>query len=177
MTEKGRQGTIEDKVHSVVRRMGEDVAYMFANWAQANVSLDDVTKPTILYILPPSGTLDINWSRIKDAPAAQIAFLCPTDFDFEGHVNDNIVERMKRLCYRFLKALNDSGLFEPIEGKLTYQVPYDVLDRNLTGIVITPPLEEVDGVVFCDGDWQAVSYDDGDDVWDGHGTDSCGGCE
>lgn len=145
-----RYGTVEDKVHRIVRMMGEDCAYLFKNWPQVNVSLDDVTKPSVVYMLPASGKLNISYARVKDAPETNIFFLCPTDFDFNGHVNDNIVERMKRLCIKFIKTLNESGLFEVLEGELEYQVVYDARDQNVTGIGITPILKEVEGVAICD---------------------------
>lgn len=147
--ETARYGTVEDKVHAVVRKMGEDVSYLFMNWTQANVAFDKIKKPSVVYILPPSGTMKFDWARVKDAPETRIAFLCPTNFDFDGHVNDNVIEQMKRLCYRFIKTLNESELFEVIEGSLNYQVVYDGLDQNVTGIMISPKLEEVDGVVLC----------------------------
>ena len=52
-------GTVESKIRFIVESMSEEVEYMFANWAQANVSLDNVRKPTIVYVLPPSGSIDI----------------------------------------------------------------------------------------------------------------------
>ena len=57
---------------------------------------------------------------------------------------------MKRLAIRFVKALNESECFERIEGKLSYQVVYDFLDQNVTGVVLSIPLEEVDGVAICE---------------------------
>lgn len=145
-------GTVEKKIHAIVRSMGEDVTYMFKNWAQANDEIDHIEGPTIIYVLPPSGDLDFNYSQVKDYPESQIAFVASTEFDFEGEENDNIIEQMKRLCIRFIKALNESALFEPIEGRITYRVLYDYLDENVTGIVITPPLREEDGVVICSDD-------------------------
>lgn len=56
---------------------------------------------------------------------------------------------MKRLAIRFVKALNESGLFEQIEGDVLYQVLYDHLDQNVTGVVLTLTLEEVKGVSLC----------------------------
>ena len=53
---EGRLGTVEAKVRKVVESLGEDVGYQFCNWAQANVALDKVEKPTIIYVLPPSGS-------------------------------------------------------------------------------------------------------------------------
>lgn len=144
-----RYGTVEDKIHSIVDSMGEDVEYQFMNWAQANVAMDKIEKPCIVYVLPPSGTLSFSWARVKDRPESQIAFLAPTDFDFVGHENDNIIEQMKRLCIRFVKAFNDSRLFRKLEGDIPYRVVYDYLDQNVTGICITPPLVEEDGIIIC----------------------------
>lgn len=146
----GRLGTVEAKVRKVIESLSEDVCYQFCNWAQANVELDKVETPTIVYILPPSGSFNFTWREVLDSPNAQIAFVSPTDFDFDGAENDGIVEAMKRLCVRFVLALNESGYFETIEGNLPYQVLYDHLDQNVTGIVISPTLVEVAGVNLCD---------------------------
>lgn len=142
-------GTVEGKVRAIVASMGEDVAYQFCNWAQANVALDKVEKPTIVYVLPPSGSLNFKWNQVKDKPNSQIAFVCTTDFDFDGTENDGIIEAMKRLAIRFVKALNESGYFTPIEGEVLYQVLYDHLDQNVTGVVLTLILDEVEGVSIC----------------------------
>lgn len=143
-------GTVEKKIHSIVDSMDEDVAYLFMNWSQANEAVDNISKPSIIYVLPPAGEFDISWAQVKDSPDAQIAFVAPTDFDFDGHENDDIIERMKRLCVLFIKTFNDSGLFEQIQGKLEYQVLYDFFDQNVTGIVINPKLKEEEGIFVCD---------------------------
>lgn len=145
-----RYGTVEQKIRSIVESMGDGIVYMFKNWSQANDEIDHIDGPTIIYVLPPSGELDFDYSQVKDYPYSQIAFVASTEFDFEGEENDNIIEQMKRLCIRFVKSLNESGLFEPIEGRLTYRVLYDYFDQNVTGIVITPPLIEEDGVIICE---------------------------
>lgn len=142
-------GTVEGKIRSIVETLGDGIEYRFMNWAQANVELDHIECPTVIYVLPPSGTLTFKWNEVKDAPNTQIAFVCVTDFDFEGSKNDGIIEAMKRLAVRFVKALNESGLFEQIEGDVLYQVLYDHLDQNVTGVVLTLTLEEVKGVSLC----------------------------
>lgn len=144
-----RLGTVEGKISTIVATLGSAVEYRFMNWAQANVELDHIDKPTVVYVLPPSGTLTFKWNEVKDSPNTQIAFVCVTDFDFEGSKNDGIIEAMKRLAIRFVKALNESGLFEQIEGDVLYQVLYDHLDQNVTGIVLNLTLEEVKGVSLC----------------------------
>lgn len=145
----GRLGTVEAKVRKIVESLGEDVDYQFCNWAQANVALDKMSKPTIIYVLPPSGSLHFTWREVLDRPNAMIGFVSPTDFDFDGAKNDGIVEAMKRLCIRFIRALNNSGYFQDLEEDIQYQVLYDHLDENVTGIVISPTLTEEEGVNLC----------------------------
>ena len=142
-------GTVEAKVRRIVECLGEGISYQFCNWAQANVALDKVENPTIIYVLPPSGSLNFTWHEVTDRPNAQIAFVAPTDFDFDGKENDGIIEAMKRLCIRFITALNASGFFEEVDGEVQYQALYDHLDQNVTGIVIQPVLKEIEGVNIC----------------------------
>lgn len=160
---EGRLGTVEAKVSKIVESLGEDVCYQFCNWAQANVELDKVDKPTIVYVLPPSGTLHFSWREVLDRPSSQIAFVSPTDFDFDGSENDGIIEAMKRLCIRFILALNKSGYFEEIEDDLPYQTLYDHLDQNVTGIVVSPILKEIAGVNLCDEPERLGNEDDQED--------------
>lgn len=143
-------GTVEGKIRAIVESMGADVEYLFMNWAQANVAMDKITKPTIVYVLPASGSLGVSWGQVKDKPETFIAFVCSTEFDFKGEENDNIIEAMKRLAIRFIVALNESGYFEKIENDVPYSVLYDHLDDNVTGVVINPTLEEINGVLICD---------------------------
>lgn len=143
-------GTVESKVRSIIMGMGDDIEYMFHNWAQANVEIDRVRRPTVLYVLPSNGSLNFTWNQVKDSPESFIAFIDSTELDFDGKENDNIIERMKILAIKFIVALNKSGLFEKIEGSVPYDVLYDHLDQNVTGIVIHPVLQETDGVLVCD---------------------------
>lgn len=144
--------TVESKVRSIVDSLiakGVRTKYLFANWAQANVEFSKVKEPTIVYVLPASGDLDISWKEIKDSPETQIAFIDRTQFDFNSTENDEIIERMKHLCYKFIKELNESGLFEIVEGRVHYRVIYNYLDENVTGILINLTLKEIEGTSIC----------------------------
>lgn len=153
-----RYGTVELKIRKIAESL-EGVNYMFNNWAQANVAIDNVDGPTIIYVLPPSGELDFHYTRVRDYPQCQIAFVASTEFDFDSVENDNIIEQMKRLCIKFINKLNESGMFEMIEGRLTYRVLYDFLDQNVTGIVITPQLKEEEGVIICEEEYRDEDED------------------
>lgn len=140
---------VESKIKQIVQRLKIKVDYKYMNWAQANVALDAITGPTIIYVLPASGKLDFSWYQIKDCPDTFIAFVTPSDFDFDGDVNNDAVEEMKRLAIIFIEAVNSSGYFEQIEGELNYSVLYDYLDQNVTGVIINPSLKEIEGESAC----------------------------
>lgn len=143
-----REISVQKKVKRIAESMG--LKYLFANWAQANVEFDGINDPTVVYILPPSGTFRKTWHDIRDYPYSQIAFLCAADFDFDGEENDDRVEAMKTLASRFIKAVDDSGEFEPVGDETPYQVVYDALDENLTGVIITIELKETGGLKICE---------------------------
>lgn len=146
-------------VESKIRVIWEDnfiseCDYLFLNWAQANVALDGIKRPTIVYVLPPSGNLYLEWHQTTDRPTTQIAFLCNTEFDFDTLENDALMVAMKTLAARFIRAINESGYFEPIDYKteIPYQCVYDYLDQNVTGVLITLELKEKEGLSACETD-------------------------
>lgn len=153
-------GTVEHKIRSIIEAKFSDYEYLFADYTQSNKALDTVTKPTILYLLPPSGKLNLRYNVVRDKPETQIWFLCPTDFDFDGAENDCKIETMKRTALRFIYEVNESGLFEQLEGDIPYQVGYDMFDDNLTGICLMPTLVEKDGLPLCDGMFERHGWDE-----------------
>lgn len=138
--------TIQQRIKAVAERF-KGCKYLFMNWAQFNVELSEISNdtPSIVYLLPPAGRFRFknNGMSITDMPETQIAFLIGTEQDFDGEENDELVEKMKRLAEMFIIALNESGDFEMIDGEeITYQVPYDTMDDNLTGVIINLPIVE-----------------------------------
>lgn len=152
MSTKNRFRTVEDKVRSIVASSLPDFKYLFVDYTQANVELDKLASPHVIYILPPSGTLLLRHDKFRDKPRTQLWFVCPTEFDFDGAVNDCLVESLKHAAMKFFSGLNSSGLFVPLEGALPYQVAYDAFDSNVTGVCFELELEEKDGVVLCNGE-------------------------
>ena len=138
--------SVESKIKSVADTFqGEGVSYYFGDWARTNIALDSNILPAIVYVMPASGEIDLSAGNIRDKENALIAFLDKTTFDFEASENNIIVENMKALAMRFFVACNNSGLFDPIGGKLPYRVVYDMLDVNVTGITFEVPIKEVTG--------------------------------
>lgn len=139
--------TVEEKVRKIVEQMG--VTYLFENWQAANVRLDKMQLPAVMYVLPASGNLNVGLMQMKDFPNCMIAFMDKTKHDFSGEENDMVIERCKSLAREFILNVNRSGMFEPVQGDIQYSVFYDKLDVNVTGIVIHIPLKEIRGIVIC----------------------------
>lgn len=151
--------TVQKKVKSVAEQF-EGADYFYGDWNQIDELLDKIgnegrhgfPRPIICHILPVSGTMSMRVGDLHfiDSPETIFAFLVPTDLDFDGEENEDKVELMKLLAQWFIRALNESDLFEPIgDEELTYQVPYDTTDDNVTGIILPLPLKEKQGRVFC----------------------------
>lgn len=153
------KNTIQQKVKEVAKKFTA-TDYFYGNWAQVDVLLDhinsapeDYDRPVICHILPVSGTLfpKYNARMFKDSPETIIAFLVRSELDFDGEENEDKVELMKRLAKMFIVALNRSGFFDEIdEEEIPYQVPYDTADDNVTGVIVTLRLKEVEGLHICD---------------------------
>ena len=145
-------GTVEGKIRAIAVGLG--VNYEFNDWTKGNVDLDKVPTPCIVYIQPPAGRLNFDRGIAKDYPDCGIAFLDRTDHDDDAVVEDNVVERMKRLAMRFIDAMNNSGWFEHIEGDVPYQVPIDELDSINSGIFLQFTPKEKKGIPMCDAQFK-----------------------
>lgn len=138
--------SVQQRIKQIASHFTE-CEYCFASLYQLNKVLDEVEvgKPTICYILPPSGKLGIKYggTTFVDKPLTMIAFVISTDFDIDGEANDVFVERMKDLAIRFIREVNRSGLFEGLDNiDIEYRIPRESQDENSTGIIIELPLEE-----------------------------------
>ena len=140
--------TIEDKIKSVASKM-KCVKYIFENWQTANVKLDSTELPVMLNVLPVSGIMKFSRQQIKDFPNCLFAFMDKVDLDFDGEEADSVVERCKAYAQEFLMRINESGLFESVNGEIPYSIFYDRLDVNVAGITIEVQLKEVKGLVLC----------------------------
>ena len=128
--------TVEQKIKSIVDKM-EGITYIFDNWRMANVKLDKVPLPAVINILPVSGSFNLSKSQIKDFPNCLIAFVDKIDLDFDGT--------------EFILRLNESGLFEYVDGDIYYSTTYDRLDVNVAVVAIELKLKEKQGLLLCYG--------------------------
>jgi hypothetical protein len=124
----------------VAKELG--MRYVMDDWSRANLRADGASSERekihdiLVDVLPVSGTLMVRNNAFRDSTNRMFAFLTPCNLDFEGEGIATEVERMKDKAQRFIATVNNSGVFEWVDGDLPYRVVYDKLDENMVGVTI-----------------------------------------
>ncbi|MEG1008009.1 MAG: hypothetical protein RSO15_17285 [Bacteroides sp.] len=137
--------TVEQKVKSVAETI-EGLTYVFENWTKADIRIERLPLPAMVNLLPVSGSFKLKNNQFKDQPNCMFAFFDKSERDSNGLEHDTVVDRCKSLAMEFIVRLNESGLFEPIEGEISYSVSLDKLSTYVSGIIVSLQLKEVKGV-------------------------------
>lgn len=136
--------TIQEHIKSIAQQMG--IAYIYHNWTSVNQAVSTSKLPVMINVLPVSGSFSVGYELIERTNC-MVAFLDKTDYDFDAEENDQIVERMKNLAKQFLVRLNKVADIENLNlDEVPYQVVYDKLDANLTGIILDLRISKSEGM-------------------------------
>ena len=136
----------------IIERIAAEMgcAYIYDDWGRINLKADKYgnRKHTRLIIetLPTNGQIDTQFSPIiKTSRTCIVAFLKPCALDFEGAEVGYIVDEMLDLAKDFIKRLDSTRAYEPIDTLLDYNVVLDFLDANMAGVRVTLTLKELEG--------------------------------
>jgi len=140
-----RSNSVEKKIKSVAESM-VGFTYVYEDWTRADLRLDRLPLPAIINLLPVSGAMSLKMDQFKDKPNCMFVFVDKVNKDADGKDNDAVFERMKSAAMVFIARMNDSGLFEPIEGDIPYSAILEKLSPIVTGISISVQVKEVKGV-------------------------------
>lgn len=140
-----RSNSVEKKIKSVAEGM-VGFTYVYEDWTRADLRLDRLPLPAIINLLPVSGAMSLKMDQFKDKPNCMFVFVDKVNKDADGKDNDAVFERMKSAAMVFIARMNDSGLFDPIEGDIPYSVILEKLSPIVTGISISVQVKEVKGV-------------------------------
>ena len=140
-----RSNSVEKKIKSVAESM-VGFTYVYENWTRADLRLDRLPLPAIINLLPVSGAMSLKMDQFKDKPNCMFVFVDKVNKDADGKDNDAVFERMKSAAMVFIARMNDSGLFDPIEGDIPYSVILEKLSPIVTGISISVQVKEAKGV-------------------------------
>lgn len=140
-----RSNSVEKKIKSVAESM-VGFTYVYEDWTRADLRLDRLPLPAIINLLPVSGAMSLKMDQFKDKPNCMFVFVDKVNKDADGYDNDAVFERMKSAAMVFIARMNDSGLFDPIEGDIPYSVILEKLSPIVTGISISVQVKETKGV-------------------------------
>ena len=138
--------SIENNLRKIAAGKFGEYSYVFEDWKGAAERVDRVALPAIITLLPASGKFEFNYGKVKDSEDVAIAFIDKVARDANGNDNEAVYSRMKQLACMFIKALNESGYFEPIGGAVKYSTILESASANFTGVFVELRIKELTGV-------------------------------
>lgn len=136
----------------VIEQIAADMgcAFIYDDWGRINLKADKYgnrkEQRLIIETLPTNGQIDTRFAPVvRTSRTCIVAFLKPCRLDFEGAEVGLIVDEMLDLAKQFIKRLDATRVYEPIEALLDYNVVLDFLDANMAGVRVTLTLKELEG--------------------------------
>ena len=135
-------------IERIAAEMG--CAFIYDDWGRINLKADKYgnrkEQRLIIETLPTNGQIDTRFAPVvRTSRTCIVAFLKPCRLDFEGAEVGLIVDEMLDLAKQFVKRLDATRVYEPIETLLDYNVVLDFLDANMAGVRVTLTLKELEG--------------------------------
>lgn len=134
--------TIDECIKTVAEEQFSAYTYVYNDWYDSDQAIDRNPLPAIVHLLPDDGAMYIRNGKIYDRENVTIAFLNKVARDASGDDQREVVDAMKTVAHEFVRALNDSGYFQPIEA-WSYKVYYNQLSSIVTGVELTIALEDL----------------------------------
>ena len=135
-------------IERIAAEMG--CAFIYDDWGRINLKADKYgnrkEQRLIIETLPTNGQIDTRFAPVvRTSRTCIVAFLKPCRLDFEGAEVGLIVDEMLDLAKQFIKRLDATRVYDPIETLLDYNVVLDFLDANMAGVRVTLTLKELEG--------------------------------
>lgn len=137
--------SIESKIREIAKEKFPSFSYVFEDWNGAAEQIDRVSLPAIMCILPVGGYLKFSRGTVKDCEDCMLAFVDKVFRDANGEDNERVYSSMKETAASFIKALNESRYFEPIDGNIRYSTILESASAYFTGVSVEISLKELQG--------------------------------
>lgn len=122
--------------------------YIYDEWGRVNLHADrlPIGSSVVVETLPTNGEIDTTFAPVvKTSRSAIFAFLKHCDLDFKGVEVGEIIEEMLAIAKQYVLLLDQSGEFEPLDGRIEWNSVVDFLDANMAGVRLTLELKELKG--------------------------------
>lgn len=127
--------TIRQTLRQIAGEKFPEWTYLFESWNDADTKMEKLDYPAIICIVPASGTTEIRNGKVYDSVNIAVAFLDIAPRDAEGEENGEIIDRMKVAGAKMVQAINDSKVFEPLEGPQYYETIMERFSTIVSGIM------------------------------------------
>lgn len=136
---------IETKLREISEKALPDMSYVLGTLTEIDEKLDLMTPPFVWVVFPDMGTLTYRMGRWWESFRALVGFFDLTRRDADGEDNMMVYRRMVGKAKEWIKAYNESGYFEEIEGDIETAIHAEVGAGNVTGLMIDLVIRERDG--------------------------------
>ena len=133
--------SIDEKIREVAGNVLPEWTYIFDDWYGADRTIGKVQLPVVMEILPVGGMLTERNGMIRNAQNCAIAFLDKVIKDGDGNNQSEVYNRMLQAAETFIRGLNESGYFQPIQN-VQYYVIYEQTATIVTGVYLDLSLVE-----------------------------------
>lgn len=142
--------TIIEKIRASIQSVhGGDFQVYYHDDPTMNLIADNMDLPASIVQLITQGTIDQQSGQWREVVSAVVLFVDKSDFDFDADENEQIIDRCKRRCLRWLAALPLDPDLDLVRWERTSRV-YERFDAILTGFAVMVDLREREGVNDCD---------------------------
>lgn len=133
--------SIEQVIQEVAEELFPDYSYVFETWQDADTQLERLSFPAIVSVVPVSGTTALKNGKVYDTENVALAFLDAATRDADGKDNAEVYNRMKMAGARFIRALNATKQYEPIDNA-PYQTICEQMATIVTGVMYTLTIKQ-----------------------------------
>ena len=122
--------------------------YICDEWGRVNLHADKLKIGDVVVVetLPTNGQIDTTFAPVvKTSRSSIFAFLKHCDLDFDGVEVGGIIDEMLDIAKHYILMLDATGLYEPLNGIVDYNIVIDFLDANMAGVRVTLELKEIAG--------------------------------
>lgn len=133
--------SIEQVIQEVAEEHFPDYSYVFETWQDADTQLERLSFPAIVSVVPVSGTTALKNGKVYDTENVALAFLDAATRDADGKDNAEVYNRMKMAGARFIRALNATKQYEPIDNA-PYQTICEQMATIVTGVMYTLTIKQ-----------------------------------
>lgn len=137
--------SIESKLKEIAKKALPEMQFVFGSLMEIDAKLDLLKPPYMYVVYPDVGTLTYRRGRFWESLNVLVGFFDAVQRDAQGEDNIAVYGRMIEAAKAFIRAYNEDGYFEPLEGDIKTTLLTEVGAVYVSGCYIDIVVSERDG--------------------------------